>query len=73
LESSPPPLREDHILQDFTSWYSNWATGWTVEELGFDYRQAQRLVLFFAVSRPDVGPTLPYQMVTAGKAAGAGS
>lgn len=59
LEPSPPPLWEDHILQDFTSWYSNWATGWTVEEPGFDYQQAQRLVLFFTVSRPDVGPTLP--------------
>lgn len=59
LEPLPPPLWEDHILQDFTSWYSNWATGWTVEEPGFDYRQAQWLVLFFRVSGTDVGPTLP--------------
>jgi hypothetical protein len=36
--------------------YSNWGTGWTAEEPGFDSRQGEEIFLFSVTSRSALGP-----------------
>jgi hypothetical protein len=39
--------------------YSDYTTGWTSEEWGFDSRQGQEIFQFSITSRPALGPTQP--------------
>jgi hypothetical protein len=39
--------------------YSNYATGWTIEESWLDYWQGQQIFPFSKAPRPALGPTQP--------------
>jgi hypothetical protein len=47
------------MMHNFSFKYFSWATGWTIEVLGFDSRLGQGIFLFTTASRTALGPTQP--------------
>jgi hypothetical protein len=60
LQNDSQPYQSHLLDRERIFWqslYGDYATGWTTEESGLDFRQGKYILLLSITSRPNLGPT----------------